>query len=112
MRERRDEYDDEDYLRDGPAEYPSVVRLAGIVWIVFGCLILLNAMALLALSLLAADEKGGTAYMAGGLCAYAFLLFCGGVFIHVGVQSVRGTATDTLGNGIGPIIFGPLNLGY
>ena len=33
------------------------------------------------------------------------IILVGGAFIYVGVQSVRGTAKDTLGNGIGSIVF-------
>jgi hypothetical protein len=85
-------------------EGPTTVKAAGVIWIVFGCLILLNAAANLALSV-------GRAQAAGGMCTGWIAILFGAVFIHVGVQSIRGTARDTLGNGIGSIIFGLLNGG-
>jgi hypothetical protein len=88
-----------------------MIRVAGIIWIVIGGLILLNGTGSVILNLSAAENKpSGSAYAVGSLCGYAFLVFCGGVFIHVGVQSLRGTAADTLGNGIGSIIFGVINI--
>ena len=38
-----------------------------------------------------------------------FGLLVGGVFLHVGRQSMQGKAADTLGNGVGSIIFGLIN---
>lgn len=91
--------------------YPTTVTIAGIAWIIFGALILLNLLVLLLLmSGLAAQGQAGAA-VAGGVCGGLLLGLFGAAFIFVGVQSVRGTAHDTLGNGIGSIIFGLLNLG-
>jgi hypothetical protein len=42
------------------------------------------------------------------VCGVIFVILIGAVFLNVGVQSVRGTARDTLGNGIGSILFGLL----
>jgi len=94
---------------DGP-EYPRTVHIAGVIWIVFGSLILLNAAInpLLTFGMAA----GGGAQTAGGGCPVVIGVLVGAVFIHVGVQSTRGTAKDTLGNGIGSIIFGLLNGGF
>jgi hypothetical protein len=78
---------------------------------VFGALILLNG-AILLLFLLAlsgpapAEARGGV--MAGAVCGGLFVALIGGVFIHVGVTTLGGTAKDTLGNGIGSIIFAAL----
>jgi hypothetical protein len=101
-----------DYATARP--YPVTVTIAGIAWIAFGGLILLNLLVvLLILFVAAAGQQGGGrgAFVAGGVCGALLLGLFGAVFIHVGVQSVRGTARDTLGNGIGSIIFGVLNLG-
>ncbi|MCI0742902.1 MAG: hypothetical protein L0Y72_28060 [Gemmataceae bacterium] len=108
----RDDFDDEpedEFCRE-PA-YPSQVRTAGIVWIVFGGLILLNLAVLLVLLAAVPGQRDKGAAVAGGVCASVFLGLCGGAFIFVGVQNVNGTAADTLGNGIGSIIFGILNWG-
>ena len=94
--------------------YPTTVTIAGIAWIIFGGLIIVNLLVfLLFMFVMAAGAQGGErgAAVAGGVCGgFLFGLF-GAVFIHVGIQSVRGTARDTLGNGIGSIFFGLLNVG-
>jgi hypothetical protein len=87
-----------------------VVYTAGVIWIVFGCLILLNAAVNLLLTLGLAAADGAQA--AGGTCPVLLGVLFGAVFILVGVQSTRGTAKDTLGNGIGSIIFGLINGGF
>ena len=100
-------------LRRAPV-FPTTVTMAGIAWIVFGGLILLNLLVFLLLMFgVAAGGQGGDrgAAVAGGVCGGLILGLFGAVFIHVGVQSVRGTAPDTLGNGIGSIIIGALNIG-
>lgn len=93
---------------DGP-EYPRTVHIAGVIWIVFGSLILVNAAINLLLTF--GMAAGGGAQAAGGMSSVLIGVLVGAVFIHVGVQSTRGTAKDTLGNGIGSIIFGLLNGG-
>jgi hypothetical protein len=85
---------------------PTSVRSAGIIWIVFGALLLLNVLLLVLITLAAGGDVG--AVICGGAGGILVGLF-GAAFIFVGVQTVRGTAADTLGNGIGSIIFGLLN---
>jgi hypothetical protein len=95
--------------------FPTKVTVAGIAWIVFGGLIVVNILILLVL--LAANTGGGgpgerdrtSEFIGVGLCLSILLgLFAAG-FIFVGVQSVRGTAPGTVANGVGSIIFGLLN---
>ncbi len=109
-------YADDDFERPArpapaPTAIPGSVRAAGIIWIVFGALILLNGavMLLLLLTLTGPAPPGQRAGLAGGvLCGGLFVGLVGGVFIHVGVTTLAGTAKDTLGNGIGSIIFAAL----
>jgi hypothetical protein len=85
-----------------------VVLAAGVIWIVFGSLVLLNfALTMLILLAFTPPELRGP-IMSGAVCVGLIVALFGGVFIHVGVQSISGTAKDTLGNGIGSIIFGAL----
>jgi hypothetical protein len=94
--------------------FPTTVTLAGIAWVIFGGLILLNLLGfLLVMFGLAAGARAGerAAAVAGVVCGGLIIGLFGVVFIIVGVQSVRGTARDTLGNGIGSMIFGLLNVG-
>jgi hypothetical protein len=94
--------------------YPAVVKAAGVMWIVFGCMGLLNMAAMLLLTfVLAANMKGANAGAAagGGACVSVLVGLFGAAFLYVGVQSVRGTAAGTMGNGIGSLVFGLLNVG-
>src|SRR5438094_8906853 len=85
----------------GSPRVPGLVRVAGTVWIVIGRLGLLS----LPLVLLVLTDVGGW------VCSAMQAILIYGVFLHVGVQSVQGTARDTLGNGIGSILFGLVTLG-
>jgi hypothetical protein len=94
-------------LDEGP-DYPKSVHTAGVIWLVFGALILIAS----AINLLTASSTPGGETRVGGIAGAIFNAFIGAVFVHVGVQSMRGTAKDTLGNGIGSLIFGLLAGGY
>jgi hypothetical protein len=111
------DFDEPDFRRR--ADFPPMVRIAGIVWIIFGCLIVLNAILSVVVAVASSAQKEtattGTpagASAAGNVCGGVCLVLFGAVFIHVGLQSIRGTAKDTLGNGIGSIVLGLLNLGW
>jgi hypothetical protein len=109
-----DEPDNRGYDYEEAPPFPSLVKAAGLIWIIYGCLGLLNLVGqFLFVFVLAANTPGagtGTLVVGGG-----FGLVIGGLiaaaFIFVGVQSVRGTAQDTLGNGVGSIILGVLAFG-
>jgi len=103
--------DDEPPIRHAPP-YPGTVRTAGIVWIVFGSLILLNLLGVLLITFVfvAGGGPGREGAVGGALCVGGVIGLFGGAFLFVGVQSVRGTAADTLGNGIGSIVIGLLVL--
>ena len=103
---REEEEFDEDQPRRSirRSPFPRMVQTAGVIWIVFGSLILLNGTVNLLLSFTMKEQVGG-AESTGRMCGVLLILLFGAVFIHVGVQSVRGTARDTLGNGIGSVIF-------
>ncbi len=91
-------------LPPSAAKFPMIVLAAGIIWIVVGSAILLGAFVLAVLVSLLPRDEGRTLLLMVGLCFSPF----GVAFIFVGVQTVRGTAADTLGNGIGSIIFSGL----
>jgi hypothetical protein len=101
----RDEFDADPPPRDVP--FPTVVKIAGYIWIVFGCLILLSGLLNLMMAGAAARGAGGPP----PTCAGGLGILFGIMFLHVGRQSVYGTARDTLGNGIGSIGIGLLNAG-
>ncbi len=102
-----DDYEpDSEYLLAPP--FPGTVTAAGVIWIAFGCLVLLHlAVAVLVTIVFAAALPGaaGGAFFAGGICVLVFIGLIGAAFLFVGIQSVRGTARDTLGNGVGSILF-------
>jgi hypothetical protein len=101
---------EDDYRTRERAEYPRSVLAAGVFWIVLGSLIVLNAAANVALSLAVGVVNQGN--QAAGACPAVCSSLFGIAFLFVGVQSVKGTARDTLGNGIGSIGIGVLNLGF
>jgi hypothetical protein len=112
-----DEYDEEveeeveERRRGRAVAYPATVLTAGVGWIVFGSLLLLSGTIIgiiLSNRPVPADKPAEGVF--GGVCFFFFAALFGAAFIFVGVQSVRGTAPGTLGNGIGSIVFGVLNL--
>jgi hypothetical protein len=104
--------DDLDQRFDAGADeppFPTKVTVAGIAWIVFGGLIVVNLLIALVLLFALRVPAGAGDAAAVGVCLSIVLgLFAAG-FIFVGVQSVRGTAPGTIANGVGSIIFGLLN---
>jgi hypothetical protein len=116
---RRTVDDDERIEPDRPRTRATVrgkVLAAGIIWIVFGCLSIAGALIQMMLVFVGqADPRPGPGGALGAFAVRALSscgILCGAlfgaVFIHVGFQSIRGTAKDVLGNGIGSIIFGVL----
>lgn len=92
----------------GRPPLPRRILAAGVIWITFGALILVTFMAEVLVYGLTSTATGGSQEEALGMfgCLGAFLGLFASAFIYVGVQSVAGTARDTLGNGIGSIVFG------
>jgi hypothetical protein len=91
-------------------QYPRAVRIAGVVWIVFGCLSLTLLNPGIGLLVSFGMPAGQGDWLAGAACPIMLtgMLF-GILFIYVGVQSVRGTAKDLGSNGVGSLIFGVLD---
>lgn len=101
--------DDLDVAYGDEPPYPPLVTAAGWIWIAFGCIVLLNMVLIVLLSFAAGAGRGGAegaSTIGGGLCIAIVVGLFGAVFLHVGNQSVRGTARDTLGNGVGSMLFG------
>lgn len=106
---RDDLDDDDDRDRREPPRVPGLVRAAGILWITYGSLGLLSTIAGFVMQ---AGQAAGQA--AGGnqpgnnpaspCCSIVITI----AFLYVGIQSVQGTAKDTLGNAIGSLILGML----
>jgi hypothetical protein len=97
-----DDFEDEPYDR-GRVPFPGVVKAAGVIWIGVGSLSLINMMATFAL----AGQNPGAANPASGCCPGLIGL----AFLVCGYQTVTGKATDTLGNGVGSMVLGLLQLG-
>lgn len=132
---RQDDYeDDEDELEDEWEEEdedeeeededeeitaaPPPIMVASWIWIVTGSLVLLGALVALVAIVAGINEvpKDGpqgdmvSAYKLGSYIGLGLMALFAAVFIHVGIQSIQGLAKDTLGNGIGSLIFGLLQL--
>ena len=95
---------DDDDLPSARREVPKLVRTAGIIWIIFGGLMLVTAVGSMGMMGMAGNGAQGSC---NGIVGILF----GIAFLFVGVQSIKGTAKDTLGNGIGSIVIGALNAG-
>lgn len=103
-----DRWDQPEVMPVEAPRIPGSARAAGIIWIVFGGIILLNAAISLLIALALAPPQERAPAMSGAVCGVLFAGLVGGVFIHVGIQTVGGTAKDTLGNGIGSLLIGVL----
>jgi hypothetical protein len=108
--------DDLDIAYEEEPPYPPLVKAAGVIWIVFGCIMLLNmAATFFLIMIVSANQQGpnaaGQAGVAAGgaVCVSAVIGLFAAAFLFVGVQTVRGTATGTTGNGVGSIVLGMLN---
>jgi hypothetical protein len=111
--EEEESFDEPEVEYREESGFPITVMAAGIFWIVLGgVLVLVLLLALVGAFLVAQgrEEKGEVVF--GGLCLGLVIGLIGGAFIFVGIQTVLGTARDTLGNGIGSIVFGVLNGGH
>jgi hypothetical protein len=105
-----DEYDDdrdrdEDYGAHEAPRFPMSVRVAGIIWIGFGALGIINV--LVGLAMMAAQQGQGGAGAPSSPCCGAFIAFA---FLYCGYQTVTGKASDTLSNAIGSLVIGSLQL--
>jgi hypothetical protein len=102
----RGRYDEDD---DRPPPFPNAVLVAGIIWIGVGALNLIGTV--INLLSLGANQPGGNQGAAGG--AYGGVC-CGGAigiaFVVCGYQTVKGQARDTLGNSIGSMLLGLLQV--
>ena len=103
-----DEYEDDDEEPEAEERprLPGVVKAAGWIWIGIGCLHLFSAV----LTVVMMYTKGGGRIggsLAGGLCPSVL----GFAFLWCGRQSLSGKAQDTLGNAIGSLVLGSLQLG-
>jgi hypothetical protein len=97
---------DGDSLVHQPAPYPAVVTAVGMIWILHSVMNFLMTFAALGLVLL---SLGGTRRAWGDPGEGSFvtlgLWFCfSTIFLHIGVHTVRGTASGTLAYGIGSIL--------
>ena len=86
--------------------YPRTIGIAGIAWLITGgWFALLSANVGWSMYEVGSNDKT----LVVGLMLLGYAIFAVG-FIQVGIQSLRGTARDMLGNGIGSIILGRWDL--
>jgi hypothetical protein len=104
---RRREHD-ADRDRDHGPPYPSQLTIAGYLWIAFGLLILVSGVYFF---IQLQNVPRGGAEAVGGTIGIILVALFGAIFIHVGIQSINGTARDTLGNGIGSLVLAMLQFG-
>lgn len=82
---------------------PKLVKIASWLWISFSVLLLLGTL-LNALVLVDSNQLEPDTSIFGWLFSLAGLFFAL-VFLYIGRQTLKGKAKDTLGNGIGSILF-------
>ncbi len=87
-----------------PPEAPLPILVAGGVWCGVGGLSIIGAIVVFA-------TMTGAINNVIAIGATVLPLFIGLVFIKVGVQTIRGTAPDTLGNGVGSLAIGGIGIG-
>jgi hypothetical protein len=107
---RKRRADDDDYDSSRVPPYPNQLKIAGYLWMAFGILILANGLYTLAVVYGGVGGGRGAVAVGGGIGVGLLTLF-GAAFIHVGLQSITGTAKDTMGNGIGSLVFAALQFG-
>ena len=88
----------------GQPPFPKALSYAGVVWIVFG------AMNLIGVTLSFVLLSGVPFPNGEGVTDLLLFLAAGIGLVYIGVQTTRGTASDTLENGIGSIIWGVILL--
>ncbi len=90
----------------GQPPFPKVLSYVGVIWIVFGAISLIaGVLALASVLLSVVPFPNGE-----GVTDLLLILAAGIGLVYIGVQTTRGTASDTLGNGIGSIIWGVILL--
>lgn len=94
---------DHDELDERP-QFPGIVMTAGVIWIGVGVLGIVNVVLSLAMAgANAAAGGGGGGANVGSPCCGMFIAIA---FLMVGYQTVTGKAKDTLGNSIGSMVLG------
>src|SRR5262245_2960335 len=100
-------YDDEPSIRHDPP-FPATVLTAGIIWILFGSLLLagLLVVVLFALAVAACGAGDPSAAISFAVAVGAVTSVFGAGFVYNGVQTVRGTSPDVTNNGVSSIVVG------
>ena len=78
--------------------FPKSVATAGIIWIIVGTMVIV-------MNCFGMTANSGAEAEASILAAMLYAIFAA-AFIFVGIQSIVGAARDTLGNGVGSLVFG------
>jgi hypothetical protein len=105
----RPTYNHDNALPAPAARCPSGVRAAARIWTIMGVLQLLTLAFVLVVTLGGpASAQKAAPHVTQVLLGVLF----GVVLLMAGRQTKRGTATDTMGNGVGSLLIGLLNLAY
>ncbi|MGI2215275.1 hypothetical protein [Shewanella oncorhynchi] len=82
---------------------PKLIKIASWLWLSYG--IILSLLTLLAVYMAATNKssEGSDKYIIWLLPTIILFFAC--VFLHIGKQTLKGKAKDTLGNSIGSILF-------
>ena len=97
----------------GRGEYPKRVLTAGIIWVIYGVLFLLNGAVVFwqgVVLVVHEDSQHANPMKIMVVCVSVFIGLIAMAFLWIGVQCIRGTARGLLGRSIISIIFGALGL--
>jgi len=90
--------------------FPQTVLAAGVLWTVFGGLLILQMAVAVIGSVASGSPRRDEAIFAASCCAFPVVPIGAG-FVWVGIQTIKGKARSTKGNVLGSVIFGVLNIG-
>ena len=110
-RRPRYEHDEED--REEPREVPpipGIVRAAGIIWVGYGALGLFSTILSFVVEVGAKAGNAGANNPGGNASSPCCGIAIACAFAYCGLQTLKGESKDTLGNSIGSLILGSLQL--
>jgi uncharacterized membrane protein YkgB len=122
IEEEDDDDDEDDDERVEEPELPAPVMIASLLWTITGGLILAGFFIGLILYLAQMSEVAAPnqpqqipedpVWAAAQVIIAVVIAVFGAVFLIVGIQTLQGSAKDTMGNGIGSIGFGLVYIGF
>jgi hypothetical protein len=105
---RPEDYDDVYQNSSTPvgSQFPIAAKAAGIIWIAFGILGLINAFLSLPLNVVAVAAAGGGPQGRSNVCGVGWGLVTSVTFLIIGIRTAGGRARGTLISGVASLVCG------